>query len=200
MDSQHKLVVQQQTQKNYFYTFIIAVLLLSLIVVYLILQKRSMRMHEKMKLEQQKIAFELELKSKELLIESLKDISIQQSKSSIKEDLDSVLKELPSEYSAKFKRLNTKLTASEPDAFLVDFQNRFVGVYEIFYEKLKQIAPDLTPNDMILCAMLRLNYTSKEIAYLTNRTVRTIENNRSVIRRKLHLDTEANLQQYILNL
>jgi DNA-binding NarL/FixJ family response regulator len=157
-------------------------------------------MHEKMKLEQQKIAFELELKSKELLIESLKDISIQQSKSSIKEDLDSILKELPSEYSAKFKRLNTKLTASEPDAFLLDFENRFIGVYEIFYEKLKQIAPDLTPNDMILCAMLRLNYTSKEIAYLTNRTVRTIENNRSVIRRKLHLDTEANLQQYILNL
>lgn len=200
MDSQHKLVVQQQTQKNYFYAFIIAVLLLSLIVVYLILQKRSMKLHEKMKLEQQKMAFELELKSKELLIKSLKDISIQQSKSSIKEDLDSVLKELPSEYSAKFKGLNTKLTASEPDAFLVDFENRFVGVYEIFYEKLKQIAPDLTPNDMILCAMLRLNYTSKEIAYLTNRTVRTIENNRSIIRKKLQLDTEANLQQFILNL
>jgi hypothetical protein len=62
MDSQHKLVVQQQTQKNYFYAFIIAVLLLSLIVVYLILQKRSMRMHEKMKLEQQKIAFKAQIK------------------------------------------------------------------------------------------------------------------------------------------
>jgi tetratricopeptide (TPR) repeat protein len=110
MDSQHKLVVQQQTQKNYFYAFIIAVLLLSLVVVYLILQKRSMKLQEKMKLEQQKMAFELELKSKELLIKSLKDISIQQSKSSIKEDLDSVLKELPSEYSTKFKRINTKMT------------------------------------------------------------------------------------------
>jgi DNA-binding CsgD family transcriptional regulator len=82
----------------------------------------------------------------------------------------------------------------------VDFENRFIGVYEVFYEKLKLITTDLTPNELILCAMLRLNYTSKEIAYLTNRTVRTIENSRSILRKKLQLNTEANLQQFIMSL
>jgi tetratricopeptide (TPR) repeat protein len=200
LNAQQIQLVLQQKQTYYLFAIVIILLALGVVMVYFMVKKKHLLRQEQLKLKHQKTAFELEIKSKELLIKSLKDISIQQSKSSIKEDLDSVLKELPSEYSAKFKGLNTKLTASEPDAFLVDFENRFVGVYEIFYEKLKQIAPDLTPNDMILCAMLRLNYTSKEIAYLTNRTVRTIENSRSIIRKKLQLNTVANLQQFIMSL
>ena len=200
LNTQRKLLVQKQKINNYFYVFSIVILIMALVVVYFILQKKTLKAQERLKLKNQKTAYELEMKSKELLTVSLKNISIQQSKSSIKEDLDSVLKELPSEYSTKFKRLNAKLTASEPDAFLVDFENRFIGVYEVFYEKLKLITTDLTPNELILCAMLRLNYTSKEIAYLTNRTVRTIENSRSILRKKLQLNTEANLQQFIMSL
>lgn len=200
LDAQHNLLVQEHTQKNYYYAFIIVMLLLGLFVVYFILQKNSMKMQEQLKLKQQKTAFELEIKSKELLIGSIKNISVQQSKSLIKEDLYTVLNGLPSEYKTKFKGLITKLDTSGADSFLVDFENRFVGVYELFYEKLKQISSDLTPNELIICAMLRLNYTSKEIAYLTSRTVPTIENSRSTIRKKLKLNTETNLQQFIMNL
>lgn len=200
LNTQRKLLLKNQTINNNFYVFSVILLIMVSVVVYLILQKKTLKTQERLKLMHQKTSFELEIKSKELLVKSLKDISIQQSKSSIKKDLDLVLKELPSEYSTKFKRLNTKLTASEPDAFLVDFENRFMGVYEVFYEKLKLISADLTPNELIICAMLRLNYTSKEIAYLTNRTVRTIENSRSIIRKKLQLNNETNLQQFIMRL
>ena len=200
LNAQQIQLVLQQKQTYYLFAIVIILIVLGVMMVYFMVKKKHLLRQEQLKLKHQKTAFELEIKSKELLIKSLKDISIQQSKSSIKEDLDSVLKELPSEYNTKFKRLNTKLTASEPDAFLVDFENRFIGVYEVFYEKLKLITTDLTPNELILCAMLRLNYTSKEIAYLTNRTVRTIENSRSILRKKLQLNTEANLQQFIMSL
>ena len=200
LDEQQNILVQRQTMKNYFYVFSIIILLLALVVVYFIIQKKNLRAQEKLKLNHQKTAFELEIKSKELLAGSLKNISIQQYKSLIKSDLEAITKEFPLEYRTKLSGLKSKLKSSGPDSFLEDFENRFIGVYEAFYKKLNAISTDLTPNELIICAMLRLNYTSKEIAYLTNRTVRTIENNRSIIRKKLLLNTEANLQQFIINL
>jgi DNA-binding CsgD family transcriptional regulator/tetratricopeptide (TPR) repeat protein len=200
LTDQHNLLVYQQKQTNYFYAFIITLLVLGVVSIYFVMNKKRLQLQELLKLKHQKTAFDLELKSKALLTESLKNISIQQSKSLIKADLDSVLKELPIEYRTKFNGLKGKLEAPGLDAFLVDFENRFIGVYEVFYDKLKAISSDLTPNEMIICAMLRLNYTSKEISYLTNRTVRTIENNRSIIRKKLNLEADVNLQQFIFNL
>lgn len=193
-------LVNKQKQQNYFYGFIISLLLLAFFIIYFFVKKKYFKFQEQLKLSEQKAAFELEMKSKELLTSSLKNISIQQSKSMIKEDLECVIKDLPVELKAKFNGLKTKLDTTTPDSFLLDFENRFVGIYESFYQKLKLISPDLTPNETIICAMLRLNYSSKEIAYLTNRTVRTIENNRSIIRKKLQLDADINLQQYLLNL
>jgi len=43
-----------------------------------------------------------------------------------------------------------------------------------------------------------LHISSKEMAILTNRTQGTIDNTRSVIRKKLQLDDHVNLQEYIL--
>ena len=79
-----------------------------------------------------------------------------------------------------------------------EFETRFIGVYEDFYTKLKQLAPDLSPHEIRICALMRLNISSKEMAVLTNRTQGTIDNTRSVIRKKLHLDEHVNLQEYIL--
>jgi tetratricopeptide (TPR) repeat protein len=200
LDEQQNLLVQKQTINNYLYVFSIIMLLMALVVVYFIIQKKNLKAQEKLKLKHQKTAFELEIKSKELLTGSLKNISIQQYKSLIKSDLEAIIKEFPLEYRTKLNGLKSKLKSSGPDTFLVDFENRFIGVYEEFYIKLRAIANDLTPNELIICAMLRLNYTSKEIAYLTNRTVRTIENSRSIIRKKLQLNAEANLQQFIMSL
>lgn len=200
LDAQHNEVVHQQKQNKYLFAFVFILLILGVVLAYFKIKKKHLLLEEKSKLKHQKTAYELELKSKELLTGSLKNISIQQSKSMIKSELDTIIKEIPSEYRTKFTGLKNKLESSGPDTFLVDFENRFVGVYEVFYEKLHLISPDLTPNEVIICAMLRLNYTSKEIAYLTNRTARTIENSRSIIRKKLQLNATVNLQHYILNL
>ena len=72
-------------------------------------------------------------------------------------------------------------------------------MYEQYYERLKNIAPELTPNDLRICALMRLNISTKEIALLTNRTVGTVDNIRSSIRKKLKLEDDTNLQEYLLN-
>jgi DNA-binding NarL/FixJ family response regulator len=47
---------------------------------------------------------------------------------------------------------------------------------------------------------MRLNIPTKEIAILTNRTAGTVDNTRSIIRKKLKLEDETNLQDYLLKL
>ena len=81
-----------------------------------------------------------------------------------------------------------------------EFETRFTGVYEQYYEKLKNLAPELSPNDLRICALMRLNISTKEIALLTNRTAGTVDNTRSSIRKKLKLEDDTNLQEYLLNI
>ena len=93
-----------------------------------------------------------------------------------------------------------KLKSGRESNFLDEFEMRFKGVYESFYQKLSKQAPDLTPNDLRICAFIRLNISSKDIARLTGKTLGTIDNNKTVIRKKLNLSSDNNLQKYLLNL
>jgi DNA-binding CsgD family transcriptional regulator len=83
---------------------------------------------------------------------------------------------------------------------LDEFETRFTGVYEEYYEKLIKLAPELTPNELRICALMRLNISTKEIALLTNRTIGTVDNTRSSIRKKLNMNEEINLQEFLLNI
>ena len=70
----------------------------------------------------------------------------------------------------------------------------------IFIKKIKSLHPELTPNDLRLCAYLRLNLPSKEIAPLLNISHRSVEVKRYRLRKKMNLDHKENLTEYILNL
>jgi FixJ family two-component response regulator len=68
----------------------------------------------------------------------------------------------------------------------VDFQNR-----------LRERYPHLTKNDLKLCAYIRLNLSSKEIASLMFVTVRAVEISRFRLRKRLDLDKGINLNEFI---
>ncbi|HSW67404.1 MAG TPA: hypothetical protein VLH16_02385, partial [Bacteroidales bacterium] len=63
---------------------------------------------------------------------------------------------------------------------------------------LKADSPDLTSSDLRLCAYLRLNLSSKEIAPLLNISVRGVEERRYRLRKRLKLNSEQNLSEFIL--
>ncbi len=72
-------------------------------------------------------------------------------------------------------------------------------VYEDLFKKLKDLYPDLSPRELILCAYLRMNISSKEIASLLNISARGVEISRYRIRKKLRLDRNANLSEFMIN-
>jgi ligand-binding sensor domain-containing protein/DNA-binding CsgD family transcriptional regulator len=80
------------------------------------------------------------------------------------------------------------------------FQEAFNNADKNFLKKIKSKHPELTPNDLRLCAYLRLNLSSKEIAPLLNISPRSVEVKRYRLRKKMNLPHDANLTNYILEI
>ncbi|MEK6154668.1 triple tyrosine motif-containing protein [Flavobacteriaceae bacterium 3-367] len=80
------------------------------------------------------------------------------------------------------------------------FKEAFNNADRKFLRKLKKAHPNLSPNDIRLCAYLRLNLSSKEIAPLLSISARSVEIKRYRLRKKMDLSHDDNLVNYILKL
>lgn len=80
-----------------------------------------------------------------------------------------------------------------------NFMSRFVEVYPEFYNQLNIEFPDLTAADLKLCALMKLDFSTKEIAEITFSSIRTIQNRKYKLRKKFELNSEENLQIWIQN-
>lgn len=79
------------------------------------------------------------------------------------------------------------------------FLTRFKEVYPDFYQKIMDHDFGLTDYDLKLCAYIRLNISSKEIAQYENITVRAVEARKYRLKKKLELSTETDLNKWILD-
>jgi ligand-binding sensor domain-containing protein/DNA-binding CsgD family transcriptional regulator len=80
------------------------------------------------------------------------------------------------------------------------FETAFDEVHEDFLKRLKTLYPSLTPKELKLCAYLRMNISTKEIAPLMNISVRGVEICRYRVRKKLNIDRDQNLTSMIIDL
>ena len=78
------------------------------------------------------------------------------------------------------------------------FQANFDRIHENFFRRLKEVYPTLTPTDLKLCAMLRMNLSTKEIANMLNLTIRGVESARYRLRKKFNLPSEDGLTDYLI--
>lgn len=80
---------------------------------------------------------------------------------------------------------------------LEEFQKTVDQVNAAFFVRLKEEFPTLTKNESNLCAMLRMNLSSKEIASLNNITVRAVEMSRYRLRKKFKLTSDIGLTDFL---
>jgi tetratricopeptide (TPR) repeat protein len=78
-----------------------------------------------------------------------------------------------------------------------EFRLHFEAVHPSFEEKLMAAFPDLSPNDIKICAFIKLNLSSKEIAAITFREPRSIESARNRLRMKLGLTKEMSIHAFL---
>jgi DNA-binding CsgD family transcriptional regulator len=80
------------------------------------------------------------------------------------------------------------------------FEQAFDNADKDFLKRLKQQHEALTNHDLKLCAYLRLNLSSKEIAPLLSISVKSVDIKRYRLRKKMDLEHNQNLTEYILSL
>lgn len=85
----------------------------------------------------------------------------------------------------------------EHDAGWKKFESNFDVVYSDFLKRLGEQYPNLSMSDKKLCAYLKMDLSSKEIAPLLNMTVRSVEMTRYRLRKKLGLEQGENLSEFL---
>lgn len=78
------------------------------------------------------------------------------------------------------------------------FEKNFNKVHEAFLNGLIESYPTLSPSDLKLAAYLRMNLSTKEIAHLLNITFRSVELKRYRLRKKMELETDTNLSEFMI--
>ena len=77
------------------------------------------------------------------------------------------------------------------------FKKHFESVHTGFFSRLAERFPALTQNELKLCAYLRMNLSSKEIAQMLNISIESATTKRYRLRKKLLLSNEENLVNYL---
>ncbi|MGN7756799.1 helix-turn-helix transcriptional regulator [Chryseobacterium sp. 22532] len=88
-----------------------------------------------------------------------------------------------------------ELAMSKNSLFITYFKSQFPD----YFDKILESCPNLVSSELEICALLKLNLSTKEIATATNTTVRAVENKKFRIRRKFNLPSETDLNLYMIN-
>lgn len=170
-------------------------------------QKKEQRQHaererELIRLRNEKLRDEVSFKSKELANSTMAIIRKNEFLIDLKKIIKKHKEELGSRYPDKyFNYVNRKIDeniSSRDDRQI--FESNFERAHEQFFQKMKNKYPELTSGDLQLCAYLRMNLSSKEIAPLLGISVRGVENHRYRLRKKMKLEKDDSLTDTILSI
>jgi DNA-binding CsgD family transcriptional regulator len=162
-------------------------------------EQHEAREKELIKLRNEKLANEVEHKSKELASSTMSFIRKNEFLMELKTIIEKHKTELGSRYPDKYYNyLNKKIdeNISNQDDWQI-FENNFERAHDQFFAKMQTSFPDLTPGDLRLCAYLRMNLSSKEIAPLLGISVRGVENHRYRLRKKMNMEHDDSLAHVI---
>ena len=150
---------------------------------------------EIMRIKNEQLEDNIEQKNKELAISTMAMIKKNQFMNALLNDLQ------PAAANPTVSRvLRTIKRSLKSDDDWEFFEQAFDNADKDFLKRLKEAHTSLTNHDLKLCAYLRLNLSSKEIAPLLNISVKSVDIKRYRLRKKMALQHDQNLTEYILSL
>ncbi len=153
-------------------------------------------------LKNEKLEAEIEHKNTELASAAMHLVQKGELLSNIREELIRMKKGVNGDGSSdEFKKMLRILgEENKMDKDWEQFAVHFDKVHSDFLQILKATYPVLSSHELKLCAYLRMNLSSKEIAQLENISVRGVEISRYRLRKKLKIPTEINLFDFLMEL
>ncbi|MEM9858384.1 MAG: transcriptional regulator [Bacteroidota bacterium] len=156
---------------------------------------------ENSRLKEQELKQKIEFKNKELASYTLNFMQKNELLAEIKESIQSLKKSQDTETLKKLNSLNRMISGStQIDREWEDFKRYFEEVHTGFFVKLKGRFPDITNNELRLCALLKLNMNLKEAANILGISPESVKTARYRLRKKLGLSKDENLIDFVINL
>ncbi len=152
-------------------------------------------------LRNDKLEAEISLKKKELASSTMHLIDKNELMGKIKNSVHHIIQHhagngaLTKDLKSIVKEIDRNL---DQDEAWDQFSTSFDEVHDDFLKKLSKEYPMITPADLKLCAYLRMNMSTKEIANLLKISVRGVEIARYRLRKKLQLPSETNLAEFMI--
>ena len=194
----------------------VAILILMLVITWLLARYKSINrkrrdVEQKMRLSEQEkklsetavetLHLAMQLKEQELIYHTLQSANLNQTNQSIRERLGEFRFRFPKKKDQDdFNLMMTEVHRDAQQDPLSDLERTFGQIHGGFYEKLLDACPELSKAELQICALLRINLSSKDIARLVNLSASTIDVTRSHIRKKLGLDQSQTLTSYLIML
>ena len=209
--------VQKLTERNYILSIIAIIIIAIIVFVMLILKKRKDKVltkqkeqlyeqklklasveQEKSNIKEQELENELKFKNKELTTHALNMMQKNKLLDNLLERIDGFKKVASLEQKEEIRKIKREINnylRSDKDWEL--FKIYFEKVNESFFDDLKQYSPELSVNDLRLCALIKLDMNIKESATVLNVAPNTIKSARYRLRKKLQLDTNTYLYEFL---
>ncbi len=156
--------------------------------------------NENLQVEVDRRKIDLEHKNREIASIALHITHKNEILNKLKIKLENVSKNNPSsqkELEDLIKTINSDL---KMDNDWQRFELHFDEVHGDFIKRLKERYSKLSPSELRLCAYLRLNMSTKDIAQILNISVRGVEISRYRLRKKLEIESDTNLIDFMMNL
>lgn len=150
-------------------------------------------MEEQKRLKEQQFQNDIEHKESQLSAITIQMVE----KNELLDEIKSIINKKEPTAEAELKKLVNKYTIQDNN--WKDFDHHFESVNKNFYTRLKQKYPEISSNDLKICALIKLNLSIKEMASILNISPDSVKTARHRLRKKLQLSTEENLTDFILS-
>jgi len=184
-------------QKRHYQLIIVAIVMFIIILLlfFIIYQRRKLQIakRKEIEIENKFLKEKLEFKTKELTITTMNIIRHSEFVSSLVPDLKELYKSANTRDKALIASIVQKINIHNKTELWDDFYKTFTEVNGSFFEVLNERYPKLGVKERKLCALLKLEMSTKDIASITNTSTRGVETARLRLRKKLDLSTEDNL-------
>ncbi len=149
----------------------------------------------------QEAEYELGIKNRKLTSLALAAMNKGEFLHEVKERLEVIARGADEEVRRQLGRLRQSIeqngsSTKEWEQFRVIFEE----VHPNFFAQLQQQFPDVTPNELRLAALLRLNFSSKAMAGLLGISEESVRKARYRLRQKLQLSTADNVVEFMMRL
>lgn len=162
-------------------------------------EKRLKERNKKIVKDNEQLKVNLDNRNKELASSAMQmvqlDNELMQLKKSLSDVYDQTDGQVRKELKTAIKSLDDQIKG---DNNWKHFETHFNQIHDNSLDRLREFYPNLNHRELRLCAYLKLNLSSKEIAPLMGISYRGVESLRFRVRKKMNLDTSVNLTDYII--